>query len=378
MKARSGSRYIFARTYSQTQLKTAVMKIDMMKWKDSIISSDERKAMPIMTYPGLGLTGKTISDMINDGEVQYQSIKALSDRYDFAASATMVMALYVEAEAFGSTISYSENEIPTVSCRLIDSFSSLGSIKIPEVGSGKTGEHIKAAKLAVENITNHPVFGGIIGPYSLASRLFDMTEFMTAILTDPDDSHALLQICTDFLKKYAMAFRKAGCNGVIIAEPAAGLLAENECDEFSSSYVKQIVDYVQDESFIVILHNCGNTVRLVRSMVSTGSAGFHFGNAVDMLDILPQVPSDRLVFGNLDPAGLIKNGTPELISQRTLDLLKKTSSFKNFVLSTGCDVPPGTKLENIDAMFNALDEFNKDISSLEIDFSEDIHIKACC
>lgn len=335
------------------------MKKNMIEWKNSIIASEEIKAMPIMTYPGLNILGKTVLEMVINGEVQYQSLKALSDRYPTVASATLVMALYVEAEAFGSVINYSQNEIPTVSKRLIKSFSSMASMKIPEIGEGKTCEHLKAARLAVENITDSPVFGGIIGPYSLAGRLYDITELMAAILLEPEGSHELLQVCTHFLKKYAQAFKDAGCNGIIIAEPAAGLLAEKECNEFSSYYVKQIVDHVQDENFIVILHNCGNTVTLVNSMVSTGSVGFHFGNAVDMVDILPHVPSDRLVFGNLDPAGVIKDGTPEIIRAKTLELLNKTALYPNFVLSSGCDIPPGTKLGNIDAIFKALEEFNK-------------------
>jgi uroporphyrinogen decarboxylase len=343
------------------------MQINMIEWKDSIIASEEIKAMPIMTYPGLEIVGKTVLEFVSDGEVQYNSIKALTDRYPTVASATLVMALYVEAEAFGSEIKYIQNGIPAVSKRLINSFSSLSNMKIPEIGEGKTCEHLKAAKLTTENITDRPVFGGIIGPYSLAGRLYDITEMMAAILIEPEGSHELLRICTGFLKKYARSFKDAGCNGVVIAEPAAGLLAVKECNEFSSFYVKEIVDYVQDENFIVILHNCGNTVNLVNSMVSTGSAGFHFGNAVDMLDILPQVPSDRLVFGNLDPAGIIKNGTPEIIRTETLKLLNKTASYKNFVLSSGCDVPPGTRLENIDALFTALDEYNEDqLKSIDI------------
>jgi uroporphyrinogen decarboxylase len=346
------------------------MHRNMVDWKDSILASDERKAMPIMTCPGLYILGKTILDMVSNGAVQYESLKVLSDRYPSVLSATLMMALYVEAEAFGSEISYSQNEIPTVTKRFIDSLSSVASLKTPNVSKGKTQEHLKAAKLATKNITDHPVFGGIIGPYSLAGRLYDITEMMTAILLEPEGSHNLLHVCTDFLKNYAMAFKEAGCNGIIIAEPAAGLLAEKECYEFSSYYVKQIVDHVQDESFMVILHNCGNTVSLVNSMVSTGCEGFHFGNAVDMLDILPKVPADRLVFGNLDPAALIKGGSPEIIRTKTLELLNKTASFNNFILSTGCDVPPGTKLENIDALFNALNEYNEEqLESLAIDFN---------
>jgi uroporphyrinogen decarboxylase len=338
------------------------MKKNMTEWKKSVISSEKIMAMPVMTYPGLNIIGKTVLELVTDGEVQYRSLKALSDRYPTVASATLVMALYVEAEAFGCEVRYSQNEIPAVSKRLIDSFSSISKIRIPEVGEGKTSEHLKAAKLAAENITDRPVFGGIIGPYSLAGRLFDITEMMTAIFLEPGGAHELLQVCTGFLKRYAQAFKDAGCNGVVIADPSAGLLPENECNDFSSRYVKQIVEFVQDENFMVILHNCGNTVNLVDSMVSTGCEGFHFGNAVEMPDILPQVPSGCLVFGNLDPAGIIKDGNPDTIRTATLELLNKTSAFKNFVLSSGCDIPPNTKLENIDAFFNTLNEYNDNCS----------------
>lgn len=57
-------------------------------------------------------------------------------------------------------------------------------------------------------------------------------------------------------------FKLAGSNGIIIAEPATGLLSPAQCDEFSSQYVKRIVEAVQDDYFLVILHNCGNTVKI--------------------------------------------------------------------------------------------------------------------
>lgn len=348
------------------------MKRNMTEWIYSMIASEERRAMPIMTYPGLKIIDKTVLDLVTDGEVQYECLKVLSERYPAVASATMVMALYVEAEAFGCEIVYRQNEIPAVSKGVIKSLDSIAGLRVPQIGEGKTREHLKAAKLAAENITDRPVFGGIIGPYSLAGRLYDITKIMSAILDEPDGSHELLKICTEFLKNYAKAFKEAGCNGILIAEPAAGLLAEKECHEFSSYYVRQIVNHVQDENFIVILHNCGNTMNLVNSMISTGCAGFHFGNAVKMQDILPQVPSDRLVFGNLDPVGVIKDSTPGVIRAKTLELLYQTASFKNFVLSSGCDVPPGTSIKNIDVIFDALNEYNnEELKFVSVDFGNE-------
>jgi uroporphyrinogen decarboxylase len=337
------------------------MKQTITEWKKEILHSTEKKAMPIMTYPGLSLVGSSVYEMVTRGEVQYNCIRALAERYPSIACATLIMDLSVEAELFGSKVCYSENEIPTVTSRLIDSFEKIDKLKIPVAGEGRSGQNLLAAKLAVENITDRPVFGGIIGPYSLAGRLYDITEMMMGILLEPEGAHSLLKVCTDFLKQYAKAFKDEGCHGVVIAEPAAGLLASEQCEEFSSIYIKEIVEYVQDEDFIVILHNCGNTVGLVPTMLGTGAEGFHVGNAVDMMQILVQMPADKLTFGNIDPAGIIKNGTPTQVKARCLELLEQTAGYSNFVLSSGCDIPPGTPLENMDAFFAAVREYNSSL-----------------
>jgi uroporphyrinogen decarboxylase len=330
----------------------------MNDWRNAILSISDRKAMPIMTYPGLALIGNTIMDMVSSGEIQFNCIKTLSERYPTIASATLIMDLSVEAELFGCKIKYSENEIPTVTERLITSFDELAKLKIPAVEDGRTNEYLKAAKLAAQNISDRPAFGGIIGPYSLAGRLFDITEIMTAILLEPNGAHELLQICTEFLKKYAKSYKEAGSNGVVIAEPAAGLLSPELCDEFSSVYVKQIVDYVQDDHFLVMLHNCGHTTSLVQSMQSTGCKAMHFGNAVNMLEILPQVDKNILVLGNIDPVSILRNATPEIVYAETFKLLEKTKDYNNFIISSGCDIPPNTPLSNIDAFFEALEAYN--------------------
>ena len=129
-------------------------------------------------------------------------------------------------------------------------------------------------------------------------------------------------------------------------------------EEFSSPYVKKIADAVQDDNFIVIYHNCGDNVpKMLDSILSTGCVAYHFGNAVDMeKDILSKVPSEVVVMGNIDPAGVLRMGTPEMVKAATFALLERCSKYPNFVLSSGCDIPPMTPWENIDAFFAAAKE----------------------
>jgi len=331
--------------------------MNMNKWVESVLKSNKRFAIPIMTHPGIDFIDKKILDAVTDGEIQFQAIKAIQERYSPDA-ATMIMDLTVEAEAFGCTINFPDNEIPTVAERLVGDRESIEKLNIPKLKSARIPQYLKAAKLAVENITDKPVFAGCIGPFSLAGRLFDLSEIMTALYIEPDVIKLLLKKCTAFLLKYIHEIEKLGANGIVMAEPAAGLLSLEMCDEFSSCYIKQIVDEVQEEDFLFILHNCGNTGQVTQSMISTGAGGLHFGNKIDIIETLKEVPAGILVMGNLDPVGVFKMGKPEEIYKETTALLHKTAGYKNFVISSGCDTPPDVPNGNIEAFFEAVKTFN--------------------
>jgi len=329
----------------------------MKNWITEIINQPRRIAIPILTHPGIEMIGKTVLDAVTNGKVHAEAIKALNDRYPSAAS-TVIMDLTVEAEAFGCVIDFSENEVPTVRHRLVSSFEEVQQLPVPSLSAGRVPQYLLANQLTAAAITDKPVLGGCIGPYSLAGRLFDMTEIMMAIYTEPDTINLLLEKCTQFLTEYCRALKNAGVDGVIIAEPAAGLLSDDDCRQYSSFYVKQIVDALQDDNFSVILHNCGNTGHCTQAMLYTGAHGYHFGNAMNMIEALETCPPDVLVMGNLDPVGVFKMSTPEQVKQSAMNLLEKTAGYKNFVLSSGCDVPPQTSLENVEAFYEALEEFN--------------------
>lgn len=332
-------------------------KLNMKEWINEIIQKKEVVAMPIMTHPGIEMIGKTVRDAVTDGQVHYNAIQALSEKYPTAA-ATVIMDLTVEAEAFGAEIVFPENEVPSVVGRLLNDEGAIDKLEIPALNKGRIPQYLKANMLAAKAITDRPVFAGCIGPYSLAGRLYDMSEIMMLIYINPEAAHSLLKKCSDFILRYCMALKATGVNGVVMAEPAAGLLSDEDCTQYSSVFIKEIVEKVQDDHFTVILHNCGNTGHCTRAMVATGAAAYHFGNKINMVEALKEVPADALAMGNLDPVSLFKAATPEVMKKATLDLLEATRSYPNFVLSSGCDTPPHTPAENIDAFFAALNEFN--------------------
>ena len=333
------------------------MPFQKQKFIREILDTPRRKALPVMTSPGMELLEVKPREVFQSGALQFQCIQALSAAVPMDAQVTF-MDLSVEAEAFGSPIVFSDYENPTVSAAIANTQESIDALRIPEPGEKRTKEVLRCAELCAERL-ERPTFSGMIGPYSLAGRLADMTEMMMLAAAEPEVAHALLRKTTDFLKYYIQALRDTGTAGVMIAEPAAGLLSPDMCREFAADYLKEIIASVKSESFLVILHNCGRTEKQVNALLSTGADALHVGNAVDILDILTQVPPEIPVMGNLDPVGVFRNMTEKQVYETSMDLLKRTAAFPNFVLSSGCDLPPAIPMKNIQAFSRALNDYNQ-------------------
>jgi len=333
------------------------MKRNMYEWLSSLRQASVKKALPILSFPGMQLIDATVDELVRSGHLQAQCMEAIAKRYDTAASVTL-MDLSVEAEAFGSPVRYSASEVPTVTGAIIKSLEDAENLQVPAVGAGRTGEYVKTIAEAVELITDRPVLAGCIGPFSLAGRLMDMTEIMVLCYEEPEMVKMVLDKATDFIISNILAFKEAGANGVILAEPAAGLLSPKLIAEFSNPYVKRIIEAVEDENFLLVYHNCGNTIPLLSKITEIGARAIHLGNAVNIEDALKFLPNDVVVMGNVDPASVFRNGSPETVKATTQSLLERCSPYSNFVISSGCDIPPVTPMKNIDAFFDAIEEFN--------------------
>jgi uroporphyrinogen decarboxylase len=331
--------------------------MDMPAFQELVLKSSRRLALPIATYPALALTRAKVSDIVSNPRAQFDAQEELRKRYNsnFALSA---MDLSAEAEAFGCSVAISDSEIPTVIGRLVTNLEQAKALAVPKPGDKRTAVYLDAVRL-LKGLAGRPfVFGGCIGPFSLASRIVGVSEAMELTLAEPEIMHALLDKSASFLASYIKEFRAAGAQGVIMAEPAAGLLSPRGVSTFSSAYIKRIADDLNDPSFTLLLHNCAAKLLHLSAIRETGLKTFHFGAPMDLVGALRQVPPDVVLCGNLDPAAVFVQSTTEEVTNRTTQLLSATATFRNYVISSGCDVPPNAPLANLDAFYHAIAKFS--------------------
>ena len=83
------------------------------------------------------------------------------------------------------------------------------------------------------------------------------------------------------------------------------------------------------------------------------------GNARQSAEILRSAGIGRIVLlGNVNPL-LIHSGTPEQVREATRNVIEKLAHYRGLIIQDGSNIPPGTPIENINAMTEAAELYGR-------------------
>jgi uroporphyrinogen decarboxylase len=318
-----------------------------------------RLAMPLCAYSGLSITGESVEDLVSVPGTQFKAIMALQERYNTPVLLTAIDTT-VEAEAYGAEVKFSARELPSLVDRLITGPADVPSLADPVPGDSRTRVPLETAwRLTAEVGESVPVIGAMLGPFTLATHLFGVKETLAAVSSDPDTIESILDTVTGFLCRYALEFRETGAWGILVAEGASGRLAPEGLARFSTPFVKRILKAIETHDFAVVLHNCRASNAHLDAILDSGASVLHLGAHVDLAAALARVPPATTLIGNIDAFKLFQKGSPQAVGDATRALLEATRPYRNFAISSGCEIPPGSPLANLNAFFRAVSEFNK-------------------
>lgn len=303
---------------------------------------------PLMGIPGIQLTNTTIKANLEDAEIQFETVKQLKQKFE-PDIAFPFIDLSVEAEAFGLKIKKPDNESYSVSEHPITNNEDLKQLSIPDTKNSRLSVFIEIIKKMKESFTDVPVMAYTIGPYSLAGLLSGTENTAMNTILQPEFLHETLKFVTTMLDAYGKALIEAGAEGICVLEPAGSLLSPQMYEEFSGNYTKQLK---QSWNLPVFLHICGNTKNIIPKMAETGCDGLSIDSPVDLLSVKTLIPDDIIIFGNINPVASIAYGSREDVEKEATALIEGMRNRRNYILSSGCDIPADAKLENIQAMID--------------------------
>jgi uroporphyrinogen decarboxylase len=163
------------------------------------------------------------------------------------------------------------------------------------------------------------------------------------LLTEP------LGFATSVVGEYAAALA-ARVDIIVVVDPTAEALKAAEYGLLCRPYLSGLAGIIRSSGAICLVHICGDMTHLLDELALTGVEGICLDSKVNLAGEIERIPSNIVVLGNIDPKRVIQRGTPEDVRWEVRRLLRHMHKVRNFVLSTGCDVPVEAPVRNLEAM----------------------------
>jgi len=314
------------------------------------LSAGKSLVIPLLGAPGVKLSKTTLRENLTNERIQLKTLELLIEKFK-PDGIFPFMDLTVEAEALGLEVDFADNDNPSIRNHCIKTIENLKSIRRRYKGiSGRMPIFLNIVENLAKNFSL--IVGAyVIGPFTLVGELMGLENLCLNLMMKPASVYKFLDFVTRVIKDYAYALLTAGADIVIILEPSAVILSPRHFEEFSGKYISHLVS---DLGTKLMLRICGNSNHILKQMSRTGIMGLSVDSPVNLKETSNIVSEDVILMGNLDPIKVFLQSNPEEIAKATRILLEEMKGIRNFILSSGCDLPINTPLENIEAfMFEA-------------------------
>lgn len=314
------------------------------------IIREKNLVIPLLGAPGTILSKTTLRENLTNSEVQYKTLSMLIDKFNPDGIFPM-MDLTVEIEALGAEINFPENTNPSVAKPLIKNREDLKILKSNWQGiSGRMKVFIEVMEKIAKKYSI--IKGGyVIGPFTIAGELMGANDIAMQAMLNPELVSELVNFSLEVIREYANALFNAGADAIAVLEPLAVILSPKKYKEFSLYPFKKLVSNLNNKP--LILHICGNTNHLIKSMLDSGAVGLSLDSGINFEELKKIIPPEITLMGNLSPVKIFLQSTPDQVAEATKSLKESMKDTKNFILSSGCDIPVNTPLKNIAAFMKA-------------------------
>ena len=283
-----------------------------------------------------------------------------------------------EAGSLGVEIAFPDEDIPWVGPGWVKDERDLRRLEAMDfVHSGLNARQIEYRRAMIDIADRYPArfAGGPVfypganpnlthtsdGPFGVAGDLMGNTGLFLACGERPDFVQELLRIVTDKLIAWldfcAEEERLEHPVGLAWTDDLAVSLSRRMFEEIVLPSEKRLRDHFDGWA---MLHMCGRSDHLLE--VFRDDLRIHelqgFGYEVD-LDRVAEVLGGRVVLlGNVNPM-IIHSGTPDDVREATRRVMAKLAPGRGFIVQDGNNIPPGSPIENINAMMEAAERYGR-------------------
>ncbi len=269
---------------------------------------------------------------------------------------------YYLAEGFGCRAFIPEDDFPSLAQPALERFEQAFELEVPDP---QRQGRMPVILEAIERI--HAQVGDEVairvpgtGPFAVAAYLVGVERFLTElalIQRGKDETHRealerMLDLTTEALIRFGLAEIAAGAHLVQCGDSlaSASVISREMYRRWVLPRHQKVFHAWREAGALTALHICGNNSRVLDLQAQTGADIIAIDHLVDLRLAKEQIGERVCLIGNLDPVEVMLNGTPELVEARARECLSVAAVGGGYILGTGCEVPPGAPLENLEAL----------------------------
>lgn len=301
------------------------------------------------------LAGVPLDDYVRDGETLARcQLKALHQyRYDAVFS---VMDVNVETEAAGSVLRYPRNRYPVIERHALSRAAGWDGLGIPDPQrAGRMPEMLKALAILRHELGDEVlVVGCVLGPFTLATQLLGLEHTLYLALDDPSRLAHLMDFATDVVIRFGRAQLQAGAHLSVVFDPAASpaVIPPNFFREFELPRLQQLFQSLSEAGAAANwLHIAGPVAPILPYYLKAGVHIANFDYMVSAAEARSRLPV-TCFNGNIKSL-LFVEGSPAEVETEAVNLQRAFLDRRGFILSSGCEIPPEAKPENVAALAKA-------------------------
>ncbi len=261
-----------------------------------------------------------------------------------------------EPSAFGAKCSWHESQMPYAD-KIITDIQAVSSLSKP---NPKTDgllpfviNRLKHYQERIEQEGHSIKFAVSRGPLNIATFLTGSTEFLMAIRTNPEETHRLLGVVTDFvvdwLELQARTF--PSIDGILILDDIVGFLGEQDFTQVAMPYLKRVFQSLQTS--VKFFHNDAAGLVCAPYLTQIGVNLFNFSFQHTLAQMKELTNNTVTLLGDILTRDILAAGTREDVHNSVKAALNSVEDKSRIILSCGGGMPPDVSTENIEEFLSA-------------------------
>jgi [methyl-Co(III) methanol-specific corrinoid protein]:coenzyme M methyltransferase len=275
-------------------------------------------------------------------------------------SAVVPFDMGVEAEALGSKVNYYTHATdilyPTISQHPAEKVEDL-NLQVPSdlARAGRIPLVTEALRILKQEVGDQIAIGSwVLGPYTLAGQLLDLSQLAKAAFKKKDLVGKLLDQLAGVLIQLIKIYREAGADYITVREMGAGpdILSPRMFESLIRPPLRRVFDGIESPK---VLHICGDTNAIIDQMALCGADALSVEKKNNVTETRKKLGPDVLIFGELDAYGVLSQGKPGDVDQAVKEAVERGVN----AIWPGCDIWPMVPKENMETLMAAARKYGK-------------------